>query len=438
MALMSSAARRGRAALDRLRTDASLGALALIAAVGLALRLYVVWLARDVPAPPGREFDSPWYITLGHSWRAGKAPDIWYFPPGYPFFLGLVLAVRDLFGGVGGLRVWVGTIQSVLAAGTAVAIGLLGRRLAPSPRAGRWIGALSALVYSLWPSQVLSAATIMSEGLFTPMLVLGLAVLLWEVDPSPVRLGVAGVIFGHLLVTRYSALPMLAVALGAVALGCGRAPGARHAVGGAARAVACFALPLALYLAPWLALHRHGTGTWVPRDSGEFNLCAGNHEGATGSFDLHEPRCDPARVSYEQMGRDARRWILANLDEQPRLVRVRAGDVFDAGDDHALSAYPSPAGYDLPLDRSTATDLANRWWVPARWLALAGLVVGIPWWGRRLRVMALLTSALLVGPLTTTGTARYHEPLVPFMAICIAGLPVACARAARWARARLP
>ncbi len=432
---------RCRSPLSRVRADRSLQLLTLIAIVGLALRLYVVWRARVVLAPAGDAYDSPVYIALGYTWRNGSALDLdapaaWYFPPGYPLFLGAIITVRDLLGGIGGLRVWVGAVQSVLAAGAIVVIGLLSRRIASGPRAGRWLGAFAALILAFWPGQVISSAVIMSEGVFTPLFVFGMALLLWDDEREPARLAVAGAVFGYLLTTRYSAIPLVAVAVAVVASRGDRGrPGRARA---ASVGVAWFLASLMVFLSPWLAFHAYTTGRLVPHESGAFNLCSGNHEGATGHFEPREPRCDPSRRSYEQIGEDARRWIMANLDQQPRLVSVRLADVFGAGDDYALAAYPSPASYELPMDGARVARAINTWWHVSRWLALAGLLVGIAICDNRFRWMAALSMALLLGPLMTTGTPRYHDPLVPFMAVCIASIPVAAGRSAMLARRRSP
>lgn len=413
---------------ERLRADPLLALLGVVAAVGLVLRLYIVWRARVVLAPAGDGYDSPTYIALGYSWRSGAALDLdhppaWYFPPGYPLFLGVIITIRDLVGGVGGLRVWAGVVQSLLAAGAIVGIGLLGRRMPTSARAGRWLGLLGALLFAVWPGQVISAAVIMSEGLFTPLFVLAMVLLLWDHKPSGIRLGVAGVVFGYLVITRYAAIPLLPVAIAAVVFSASSVNDPFR-LGSVIRRTALFVAPLTAFLAPWMVFHQYTAGSLVPAQSGAFNLCAGNHEGATGHFEPQLSDCDPSSVTASEMSGNARRWILANLDEQPRLLRVRFGDVFDHGDDHALAAYPSPARFEFPMDGAMLARVTDDWWGAACWLTVVGALLGLAFWEARFRWMMALSVVLLVGPLTTTGNPRYHDSLVPFMAICMGTVPI--------------
>jgi hypothetical protein len=427
-----------RACSRRFADDRTLLAVAGIALIALGLRLAVVWHARAIPATPGNAFDSPTYLRLASDWSRGRPLDgvfhlpprptgtDWYYPPGYPVFVGAIEAVRRLTGDVGSLRVWVGVIQSVLGAWMVLLVGLLARRMPGRPAQARALGVGAAAVLAVWPNQVIGAAVVMSEGLFTPALVSAVALLVWRRDAARWQLATSGAIFGALIFTRYSAVPLLLPALYVAIVGSAERLRSVRLDRAHLHRAGWFLGGCILIAAPWsLFFHRTvGTG-FYPQVSSAYNLCSGNHPGWDGRFDYQNPTCDLGTHSYDELNKTTRRWILGHLDEQPRLIQARFSATM-ASDHYNIGEYPHPADRQLfPGENNRYSVLSDYWWRGVGGTGLAGLAIGIAAWRPAFRRTALVLLSSLVGALVTTGTGRYHDSIVPLLAICIATVPVA-------------
>lgn len=442
------AGKRKRVTIDRIGTrhrmrqkvaaDPTLAALIGIAGLALALRLAMVWYARNVPATPGPAFDSPVYLQLGMDWSRGRPlagiapgpPNLvgtqWYFAPGYPVFLGAIQAMRHLLGDHGNLRVWIGVAQAALGAWAVLLVGLLARRMPFHPRPARVLGILSAAVLALWPGQILGTAVVLSEGLFTPALLTGVALLVWRPTPPKWALVASGAIFGALLFTRYGALPLIVPATYVAVLGPTAKLRSLSFDADLLRRGGAFLGGCLVIAAPWAVMHNSTTGNgFYPDSSAIVNLCQGNREGGNGEFDPMAEPCDTRRYSDAEIQQRTRRWIVSNIDEQPGLIRTRFRETMES-DSYAASEYPN-AG--VPSELFQGSDeryarAADSWWSVARWVSAVGLAIGIIRWRAAFRRSALIILSTLLGALSTTGTARYHDPIVPLLAICVATVPV--------------
>jgi len=414
----------------RVRADRSLQALAGITLLALVLRLAMVWYARHIPAVPADAFDSPVYLRLGYQWSRleplygtrqwppNPSGTNWFFGPVYPLMIGAVQALRHQAGDVGNLRVWLGVVQALLGAWTVLLVGLLTRRMPQHAGTARVAGLVAAALLALWPGQILGTAVIMSEGLATPLFVTGTALLIWRRNPSTVLVGAAGAIFGTLAYVRYSAVPLLALAAPVAAIG----PSApiRAAQWNRERflLLGSFALGCSLAMTPWIALYHAGNNGFFPADSAAYNLCIGNYDGANGRFDPSAKPCESEESTAGALNAETRRWILGNLDQQPRLIIQRLNETMKE-DNYAAASYPTPNHQMLfpEGERHWLLEAADRWWRWAVVVSLVGLAVGLVTRGRMFRRFALLAIATLIGALTSTGTPRYHDALVPAMAI---------------------
>jgi hypothetical protein len=181
-------------------------------ALELVLRLPVLLLVIADPnraTPPG---DAPGYFLLAANlFQHGvfsQSPAAPYIPdafrtPGYPFFLGLILAPT------GYSKVAVAVVQSILHALTGLILARLGERQFGSYRMG--FGA--AILWSLAPLPAIFSGILLSEILFTFVFLL----LLWiVVNPTYLRIGAGGVVLGLGILIRPIAIVVWPAVLPAI------------------------------------------------------------------------------------------------------------------------------------------------------------------------------------------------------------------------------
>jgi tetratricopeptide (TPR) repeat protein len=195
-------------------------------------------------------------------------PDAPTHGPGYPYFLGLLLAVFD--GSLAAVRI----VQAALGALACVLTALLAARLFADRRAGVVAGALLALYGPL----VFVETALLAEGLFVLLLVAALWLLTRPIERPRVAVvaaGGAGLLLGLAAVVRATALPLIPLLVLAVAM-------ERWRVGRVARAAAVAAGALLVVL-PVLVQVRQVAGGWLPiQGFGGLNLYMGNRAGAPG------------------------------------------------------------------------------------------------------------------------------------------------------------
>lgn len=166
-------------------------------------------------------------------------------PAGYPAFLRAVLWIPDLAA--------VPAVQHLLGLATGALVYALLRRLGIGP-----VGASIAAAPVLFDAYQLDIEQhILSEGLFTFLVVAALALLLWHSRPSFATCAGAGALLAAAAVTRSVGLPLVAPAL-------------VYAVvrGGPLRTLAllaAFALPLAAY-GTWYSTEAHGSFALTDHD----------------------------------------------------------------------------------------------------------------------------------------------------------------------------
>lgn len=178
--------------------------------------------------------------------------------PGYPFFLGTLLALTG--GSLGAVRL----LQAALGAGLCVLTAALGARVLGDRRAGLAGGLLLAVYGPL----VYVEVSLLAEGLLLFLLTLALWYAGRPVPPMRV-----GAILGAAAVTRATALPLLPLFAGLALL----RPGRR-------RAAVWMVVAWLAVLAPVLAFLRLTRGEWLPVQTfGGLNLYMGNRSGASGT-----------------------------------------------------------------------------------------------------------------------------------------------------------
>ena len=194
---------------------------------------------------------------------ASGRPTSWR-PPGYPAFL----AVLHRAG-------WETPRAARRVQAVAGAAAVAGAFWVGSLTAGPTVGLMAALFTAVDPAQLFAVSRLLSEVLFTLLLVLGTGCLLraWRAPAGAAAwAGLAGLVLGAGILVRGALLGYPLLAAGALLVAPGRdgaasAPGARGGGGGWMRRVAPAAALLAttaLVLAPWTARNARVHDAFVP------------------------------------------------------------------------------------------------------------------------------------------------------------------------------
>lgn len=373
-----------------------------ITGAALLLRVAVAWHFRDLGAVGYGDQED--YRTLAHNLRhygtlgtAGPGgPGSARRMPGYPT---LVAATLEL---PGSDRFAVACVQALLGAITVGLTGLLGRRIG-----GPTVGLLGALLVAAWPSQVLFTPLFLSETLFTTLLVGALAVLHWRL-PGQQRALAGGLLLGAACLVRPAALPVVIVSVAGALARRDRRTAAVVAIGAAA------------LMMPWVARNAITMRALVVTDtSGGFTLCQGNSDGAGPSEPtrpdcLHRPGEGEVAVN-RRLTSAALSWMTRHPGQEAKLIAQRAWFLMSSDGDAALEySTPGQTGID-PATVDGWRRLCDAWW---RVLVIPGLTgVVLVALDRRWRWLVAAWLSVLVLPLLATVVNRYHQPLVPLLAI---------------------
>ncbi|MGD8554068.1 MAG: glycosyltransferase family 39 protein [Anaerolineales bacterium] len=321
-------------------------------------------------------------------------------PPGYPFFLAGIYALNGLEGRFAAARI----VQSLISALMAPLAALIAWRLGLSKRAGWWAGITVALYPILWMYPIGLA----SENLFMPLLALSVLGLLWAGEDRRWWAGLlAGLALGAAALTRGALAPFLPLA----AIWLWRRSGLRAAV--------ILTAATSAVLVPWMVRNSLilNKPSFVDNSAG-YNLFVGYHPEGDGSF-VSEVAVLPMHI-LDDGARDqwARQQAAAFIRQDPGRaagLSLRRLAYFFSFEDRELMYF-----------------YGNNFFgaIPQPWLALAFLFLVLPWVaialsapfgmasapgpGRSL-ILALVGSAL-IAYVPILAEARFHLPLVPFVA----------------------
>ncbi|MGQ0823427.1 MAG: ArnT family glycosyltransferase [Actinomycetota bacterium] len=246
------------------------GRLLVIAFIALLVRIaFVVTVDPDAPdigdasayhllannLADGRGYIRPFDYSLLGIERATAE-----YPPLFP----AALAVPSLAGAdsIDAHRVFL----AVIGAGTAVLVGLLGRRVA-----GKRAGLIAAALAACWPMLFLSEAIVMAEAIYAPLVTAAILGAYRALDaPTPARFAALGVVLGLATLTRTEGL-LLAVVL-VVAI-CTRLRGVdvRHRMVAATLALSA----LIVVVAPWTVRNAIRLDAFVPVSTNAATLVDG-------------------------------------------------------------------------------------------------------------------------------------------------------------------
>ncbi|HEX2578146.1 MAG TPA: glycosyltransferase family 39 protein [Aquihabitans sp.] len=393
------------------------------AVLGFALRLaWGLW----VDHPPQGLYDPSRYVGYGQVIADGRGmvepltgEPTAYYPPGYPWFVGIVTWLGSpLTDQVATLVV---VVQAVLGAATVVAGAIVARALA-GPRAA----VVAAVGLAVYPNLVFHAGAVLGETLYNALFLGFCAVLVtarWPEDLRPRRVLAAGALLGLAVMVRPISLAILPVVL----LAWWVATRDRRLV---LRSGLLLTAAVAACIVPWTVRNAIRMDAFVPisTNTGE-NLCMGHAPGATGAF---SPRaaCDTGRSlldgptgEVEADQEKVRIGIRGALDapgEQPGLLWKRFFYTWVRDGDHdgviAVQSYRSDPFIDQDVERRLirAADL-TYWLVCAA--GVAGAVALL--WRRRGTDVLVVGAALATAavPLAFFGDSRFKVPVIPLLIV---------------------
>lgn len=433
-------------------------------AAGLVLRLvWVVWVTHH---PPASLYDPARYLGYAREISSGKGmieplsghPTA-YYPPGYPWFLGIVAWLAKPF--THDIPLAGGVVQAVIGALTATLAGFVARRLA-----GARAGVAATVVLALYPNLIFHTGALLGETLYDFLFVAFLAVVFlrpWSAGFSAGRALASGVLLGLAVMVR-----PISLAIVPVVLACWWWQARRirslpevdlEAIGSDAPAhattvlversprygVAALLLVVGVVacIVPWTVRNevRMHHLILISTNTGD-NFCIGHAKGATGAFQLlpacqvpddildgpdAEVRSDDAKMAAGKAG------LRADPGHEPWLTWNRFYVMWIRDGDHdavvAVQSYRIDRWIALPTEARLFRIADVAYWFVAL-AGVAGLVVLVA--RRRPEGVFLVASAMMTAavPLAFFGDSRFKVPVIPLLIIAAACLlrdPVATA-----------
>jgi 4-amino-4-deoxy-L-arabinose transferase-like glycosyltransferase len=402
-----------------------------IVAIGLAVRVaWVLWASRrptDIFLDPTRYLGYAEQIAAGRGMTEPLTGDpTAYYPPGYPWFLGVIEWASSPFTDAG-WRVAV-LIQALLGAATIALVAHTARRLA-----GPTAGLVAAAIYALYPNLVFHTGVLLGETLYIFFSMAFVALLVDRPWTRGAGFGArralaCGVLLGLAVMVRPISLAIVPV----VAL-CWLAERKDHGV--VARWTLALVVGVAACILPWTARNAIRLDAFVPisTNTGD-NLCIGHAEGATGAF-APVAACQvpfefldglPSELASDPAKREiAIEGMIENLDREPWLLWRRVYFTWVRDGDHdalfAVQEYRRDRWMAIPTEARLLA-IADR----AYWLVLAAGLVGMVRLVRYRRPdalvvvgIALVTAAV---PLAFFGDQRFKVPVIPLLIVAAATL----------------
>ncbi len=403
-----------------------------VAGIGVLVR--IAWVLAVARTPTGLS-DPFLYRSYGIAIAAGSGYESLagdptaYYPPGYPYLLGVVYRAAEQVG-IDGFPTWpVGLVQSLWWGVAIVAVGATARILW-----GLRAGVLAAVVLACWPNLVAYAAALLSESAFVASAacaVWGLTVLARRpgrpVPWSWVALSAVATVVASSLRPQF--LLVVAIVLGVWAIW--RVPGVTLGATAAATLVV-----LAAAVVPWTIRNEVALGAFVPvsTNTGD-NLCIGAYPDARGGFAIATP-CQGGTTWFDgaagevAQDRFARRAAAGFVADDPwgwiRLIPAKLYFTYVSDDDglDAVEAYGAdPLG--ASWFRTLFVVVANVAYGVVALLGVVGLVVAARGsWRRRDAARAGLVAATCVSllvPVLFFGDPRFKVSAAPMVAVLAGG-----------------
>lgn len=405
------------------------------AVLGLLLRVIWAWWASRPPIglfDPARYLGYAEQIRTGHGMVEGLSgrPSA-YYPPGYPWFLGVLSWISHPF--TQNLALVVGLVQAVLGALGVVLGAVVVHRLAGSRAA-----VAAAFGLAVYPNLVMHAGAVLGETLYDTLFLAFLTAVPARLEAGSLtrrRVAAAALLLGLAVLVRPISLAVVPVVL--LCWWFGEKKSSRSARRPAralvARCSAVLVVGVLACIVPWTVRNAVRLHEFVPisTNTGD-NLCMGHGADASGAFELKH-RCDvPYRLTngpHDEVAGDrahlriALRSIADHPDREPWLLWRRFYFTWvQTGDHDALNAVQSYLTD--PWMASTTYARLARIADVAYWLTAAFGVAGVVWLLVRPRPgsVLLVASAVVTAivPLAFFGDARFKVPVMPLLIMAAA------------------
>ena len=403
--------------------------LAVVVIVGLGIRVaWVIWVSREpqgIFLDPSRYLGYARQIADGHGMTETLTGDpTAYYPPGYPWFLGIVTWLSQPFTDQPWLAA--GLVQAALGAASVALVASVAKRLA-----GSVPGLVAAVVYALYPNLIFHTGALLGETLYNFLFLAFLVVLLsrpWDEAFSWVRLFGCGVLLGLAVMVRPISLAVIPIVIL-----CWLAARKDYRV--TLRWSLVLLAGVLVCIVPWTVRNEVRLHAFVPisTNTGD-NLCIGHADGATGAFTPLESCATkyqfldglPAELGSDRAKqRIALRGMVDNVDREPWLLWQRTYFTWVRDGDHdglfAVQSYRQDRWMAL-LTEARLIALAD--WV--YWLVVGAGLAGLVQLARRREPEALVlvgsTVMTALVPLLFFGDQRFKVPVIPLLIIAAACL----------------
>ncbi len=407
--------------------------------VGLALLMFTIaiipraaWVAYNDRPPQG--LNDPTLYNLfadimadGGGYTRPTGEPFAYYPVGFPATVAGLKKATDLIGAERSIF-QIKMMNGMFGAITVVMLFLLVSRLADR-RAGVVAGGLLAI----FPSQIFYTGTILSEPLFTMLLVASVLALAWKPwsrDGMPYpQLALAGLVLSYATMTRGITLifPLLLCAIWIFYL---------HSKKRALLQTAVLFVGIAVLVLPWAIRNSVRMDTIVgPSTNVGDDLCIGNFDGADGRFTLigacfeGDEGLSPQEVEVRRNREGVRIAIEDRLRDPlgtPQLIAQKAYWLLYKDDDGlwAAESYGNDWFISQPR-RDILSFAANAFYYAMGALMLFGAAAfALSRDPRRLFVLLTMLYVLAI-PLAFFGDPRFHYPAIPFVVAIAAATVVA-------------
>jgi 4-amino-4-deoxy-L-arabinose transferase-like glycosyltransferase len=381
--------------------------MAAVLVMALAARVTAALL---IDAPP--RSDAAEYLELARSIAAGEGYAIGGHPtayraPGYPLVVAAILLASE--DSLTAVRL----VQAILDSITCAMVFLLGRRLA-----SEGTGVRAALIYALFPLQILYVTSVMTETLFT-MLLTGTVLVLVSPRMSVPRLALAGLLGGCAVLVKPTALvlPILVFVAPSVM---------RKGLRMRAAMMAVFVGGMVAVITPWLLRNQAEFGRVALTSNTGVNFWIGNHPGANGAYSY------PGRSPLEEVQGEFQRsdagvrlgltsWVthpgssmLTMIKKHAHLFGIDYWILLSSSPETAQeSSRPARSAFaGLPLWAIAVVHLPVVVVVALALVALAGMPRE---YSHRWIMVLTLILAWIVIHLVFFGAARFRVPLHPFL-----------------------
>jgi hypothetical protein len=324
-----------------------------------------------------------------------------YRPVGYPAFIAAVYSIIESPAAVK-------YVQVIL---DCLIILLLYYMVPEWPQRNRLI---AAGVWALYPPAILYTNFLMSETLFTFLLVVALFLLTRLNHRSKAALLFAGIILGYLLLLKpHFLLFLLIVGLAYKKLEMEK------------RQVGLLTIGILVVTLPWLVRNAVQLGTFSLATNGGINLLIGNHPHATGAYALtFPPEAIEGATTEVEVDRLATNYAMKYIFDHPVRFALNAVKKFahlfsTEGGLLVWSFHPEPesrsASYaekysEIPLPLSLLVNVPYICIVLGSIVGLAFFRGSTFWY-----LTAFLIVSFVLAHIVSFGGSRFHFPLIPFL-----------------------